>query len=77
MLAQTKIINHNQHHRRELPTPNYHVYMVRMWTDVPSKQGEVRLSAEDTRTGQRTGFTSWDKLVQHLQRQIAEPINKQ
>ena len=67
---QSNIINYKQPTRREL---NYFVYMIRVWSDSEQDANAIRLTAENTRTGQRTGFTSWEELVQYLQKHTIEP----
>ncbi len=67
---QSNIINYKQPTRRE---PNYFVYMIRVWSDSEQDTDAIRLTAENTRTGQRTGFTSWEELVQYLQKHTIEP----
>jgi hypothetical protein len=62
----TPIINQPYRQRRGA---DYHVYMVRVWSEPEAGEDAIRLTAEDARTGQRIGFTDWDKLVQHLQSQ--------
>lgn len=67
---QSNIINYNQPSRRD---PNYFVYMIRVWSDSEQGTDNIRLTAEDTRTGQRSGFTTWEELVGHLQKHTIEP----
>lgn len=64
-----KIINHNHRQRRD-ESPNYHVFMLRYWVEPEDTTNSYRLTAEDIRTGQRQGFTRWEDLVSHLQKQI-------
>ncbi len=67
---QSTIINYKHPTRREQPTSNYHVFLVRMWSNPTQDSQSVRISAENTRTGQRTGFTNWDDLSQYLQENL-------
>jgi hypothetical protein len=70
------IINENPRHRPELANPNYHAYMVRMWAEEGHKSHKIRLTIQDTRTGERKGFTDWDGLLHYLQSaiEVREPI---
>ncbi|MCP4423749.1 MAG: hypothetical protein GY803_04580 [Chloroflexi bacterium] len=66
---QSPIIAYDQRQRRGQSTPNYYVYMVRVWSEATPDENGLRLTAEDTRTGHRAGFTDWEEFVQHLQQQ--------
>ena len=54
---------------------DYQVYLLRIWketkdqTDAPAT---IRVSLENTRTGERVGFSNWDKLVSYLKGQFGE-----
>lgn len=64
------IINENPRHRPELANPNYHAYMIRLWEEEGHSDNKLRLTAQDTRTGERKGFTDWAELVRYLQAAI-------
>ena len=64
------IINENPRSRPELDNPNYHAYMVRMWEEADHESHKIRLTVQDTRTGERKGFTDWEALVRYLQTAI-------
>lgn len=64
------IINENPRQRPELTNPNYHAYMIRMWEETGDSRHKIRLTVQDTRTGERKGFTDWQALVHHLQAAI-------
>jgi hypothetical protein len=66
------IINENPRHRPELSNPNYRAYMIRMWEEEGHSSHKIRLTAQDTRTGERKGFTNWEDLVRYLQAAINE-----
>lgn len=61
------IINENPRQRPELSNPNYHAYMVRMWPEESHNSHKIRLTVQDTRTGERKGFTDWEGLLHYLQ----------
>lgn len=64
------IINKNPRYRPELSNPNYHAYMIRMWEEGKHDSHEIRLTAQNTRTGERKGFTDWEALMHFLQTAI-------
>lgn len=49
---------------------NYRVYMLRVWRENSASTGSLRLTLEDTRTGDRVGFTNWEKLATYLEGKI-------
>lgn len=51
---------------------NYRVYMLRVWRENSSSSGSLRLTVEDTRTGNRVGFTDWDEFAMYLHGEIDE-----
>lgn len=51
---------------------SYRVYMLRVWRENSSSSGSLRLTLEDTRTGDRVGFTNWEKLATYLEEKIEE-----
>ena len=67
---QKMIINENPRYRPELNSPTYHAYMIRMWEEEGHDSHKIRLTAQDTRTGERKGFTTWEDLVVYLQKAI-------
>jgi hypothetical protein len=67
---QSSIINDKQPLRREQPMSQYHVFLVRLWPNSSQDPQSIRISAENTRTGQRFGFTNWEDLSQYLQKHI-------
>jgi hypothetical protein len=71
MSISKAIINENPRHRPELASPSYHAYMIRVWEEEGHADNKMRLTAQDTRTGERKGFTDWQALVNYLQTAIA------
>ena len=49
----------------------YHVYMLRIWTQGQEQAQAIRLSIEDPRTGQRVGFGTLHELLAFLQQSHA------
>ncbi|MFQ5420467.1 MAG: hypothetical protein ACE5EY_08905 [Anaerolineae bacterium] len=48
----------------------YHVFVLRMWGEYEDDTSGLRLSIENTHTGQRQGFTDWERMLQFLQQQM-------
>ncbi|MEM7119168.1 MAG: hypothetical protein AAF614_42515 [Chloroflexota bacterium] len=54
----------------------YHVYMLRIWTQGQEQAQALRLSIEDPRTGQRVGFGTLHELLAFLQQSHASPTTE-
>ena len=67
---QKMIINENPRHRPELSNPKYHAFTLRMWEEKNHDSQKIRVMVQDTRTGERKGFTDWETLTQYLQAAI-------
>lgn len=67
---QKMIINENPRHRPELSNPKYHAFMIRMWEEKDHDSHKIRVMVQDTRTGERKGFTDWEALTHYLQAAI-------
>ena len=52
---------------KQQPMSQYHIYMLRIWTQRGEQKQGVRLSIEDPRTGQRVGFGTLNELLNFLQ----------
>ncbi|MCB9421194.1 MAG: hypothetical protein H6667_15440 [Ardenticatenaceae bacterium] len=78
MSTSKTIINENPRHRPELDNPHYHAYMIRMWEEEGHDEHKIRLTTQDTRTGERKGFTDWNDLVRYLKAaiELSEPITQ-
>lgn len=48
----------------------YRSYLLRLWRRSPSSPANWLVSLEDTKTGERTGFTDLNALLQYLQSEI-------
>ena len=48
----------------------YQIFVLRMWGEGNNGTRTVRLSVENTDTGQRSGFTDWEKMMQFLRHQM-------
>ena len=59
---------------------NYDIYMLRIWTEKgPIPDGLKRVTLENTKTGSRVGFTSWENLIRFLDgrsQEVASTVDK-
>ncbi len=49
---------------------DYQIFVLRMWDEIGNETRKVRLSVENTHTGQRKGFTDWEQMTQFLRQQM-------
>ncbi len=57
---------HSSFEKQQTAVPNYQVYMLRVWRENSSSSKSLRLTVEDTRSGNRVGFTDWDEFATYL-----------